>query len=1192
MATTLETAAELIAQALLPLAGALEAADQDIVSFVCQLGWQLPSVPAAFHDLAAPSKTLVQHLAQLQVARLEVEAGTGTDDDVLQALGLVAVDLAVLVDAITTLPGKLRTQLPQAYLDATGIASDIQQRLLDFILIALLRLSFPTAYEFFFVLGLVEETAEVADSAHFQPPFTLYRVRWDRIPHTFQDPGNLFHDVYGWGTPALDIPRLFEAIRRLSTMLLAPAIVGYPDDALLRVLSPGAAVSPDDGPPPLLLIPLLNLDVLTVSAALIPLPSASPADAQALAVTLVLTGALTDAIPLTDTLTLTGQAEIDLTTGAALVLRPGQPPGFVSGLNSANPVAATGKVGLRVTRAGAEGQRVGILSAADGVVVDATQLFLGVGAGGQTAGGVDCFIEAGLIGARLLIETGQVDSFLAAILPANGIEVDFEVSVQWSKTGGVHFQASSGLDTTIGLHLSIGPISLESLHLRLATTSSGLQFDASVTATAQLGPIAGSVTGIGLTTTLQPDAGNLGPVDLVLGFRPPDGLALALDADPVSGVGFLAFDVTNVRYLGALELAVGDVSISAVGVLDTRLPGGAKGYSLIVVASATFPPVQLGLGFSLTGIGGLVGVNRTVDVPSLQALARAGRLDDLMFPADLIHRAPQVAANLAQVFPPAQDHFIVGPAVQIEWGEGGMVDAEIGVFIELSDSGGGINLLRVALLGWLHLSLPDPLTPVADLKLDVLGLLDIPGKTLSLDAGLRDSKIADFPITGQAAVRASWGANASLVIALGGFNPHFAVPAGFPALQRLTLAIGGDNPRLTLSAYLALTSNTLQLGCSADLYASVGTSVGTAAVSASLTFDALMQFKPFGLIVDLTIAATVLLDGNAIMTLNLDLHVTGPNPWTATGSAHFHALFCDVTIPISIPAGPQPPPQQPQTVNLDGNLTAALADLHSWQTGPPAGRGVVTVRGQDAAHPAVHPLGSLTVRQHAVPLGQRIVRYGPDLVDACQYDITGATLGGLDAPTAAVTDSFAPAQFLQMDDAAKLSSPSFEPMTAGVTLGSPLLTLPAAPGSAKGSMTVVDTRSTSDWNMLTLDSPDPSGAPAATAPVPPAMVAAPGTVALPDTLLQSQLPGAAAAVNGPGGHGAARYSGAGGSGIALKEPSYAVVGMNLAGIGADPGRRMLIPTTAAAPSRAPAGVSGMDWQVVYTSEMAGPGGTG
>ena len=170
----------------------------------------------------------------------------------------------------------------------------------------------------------------------------------------------------------------------------------------------------------------------------------------------------------------------------------------------------------------------------------------------------------------------------------------------------------------------------------------------------------------------------------------------------MSGGGFIAFDEADARYLGALGLSVGDISIGAVGVLDTRLPDGTKGYSLVVVAAATFPPVQLGFGFSLDGLGLLIGVNRTMDVPSLQALARAGHLDDLMFPADLADRAPQVAANLAAEFPAAQGHFVIGPAVQLQWGADGLVDIEVGVLIELSDAGGGISLLRVALLGFVH----------------------------------------------------------------------------------------------------------------------------------------------------------------------------------------------------------------------------------------------------------------------------------------------------------------------------------------------------------------------------------------------------------------------------------------------------------------------------------------------------------
>jgi len=99
VASTLESAAELIVGTLLPLAGALEAADEDVVSFVRRLGWELPSVPPGIRDLQTPSAALVEHLGELRLARLGVEEGTASDDDVTRALALVAADLIVLPSA-------------------------------------------------------------------------------------------------------------------------------------------------------------------------------------------------------------------------------------------------------------------------------------------------------------------------------------------------------------------------------------------------------------------------------------------------------------------------------------------------------------------------------------------------------------------------------------------------------------------------------------------------------------------------------------------------------------------------------------------------------------------------------------------------------------------------------------------------------------------------------------------------------------------------------------------------------------------------------------------------------------------------------------------------------------------------------------------------------------------------------------
>jgi hypothetical protein len=88
----------------------------------------------------------------------------------------------------------------------------------------------------------------------------------------------------------------------------------------------------------------------------------------------------------------------------------------------------------------------------------------------------------------------------------------------------------------------------------------------------------------------------------------------------------------------------------------------------------------------------------------------------------------------------------------------------------------------------------------------------------------------------------------------------------------------------------------------------------------------------------------------------------------------------------------------------------------------------------------VHPLATLSVRQGVVPLNTAapIDRYGGAPVSgARQFRITGVAVDGT-VETAAqlqtVREDFAPAQFFDMTDDQKLTSPSFVPMDAGVQI--------------------------------------------------------------------------------------------------------------------------------------------------------------
>ena len=72
-----------------------------------------------------------------------------------------------------------------------------------------------------------------------------------------------------------------------------------------------------------------------------------------------------------------------------------------------------------------------------------------------------------------------------------------------------------------------------------------------------------------------------------------------------------------------------------------------------------------------------------------------------------------------------------------------------------------------------------------------------------------------------------------------------------------------------------------------------------------------------------------------------------------------------------------------------------------------------------------------------MPLDLDISRFGQAApAGARRFTISSVSLGGQSQTTEPVKEFFAPAQFFEMSDDEKLSRPSFEPMAAGVSIGS------------------------------------------------------------------------------------------------------------------------------------------------------------
>ena len=603
-----------------------------------------------------------------------------------------------------------------------------------------------------------------------------------------------------------------------------------------------------------------------------------------------------------------------------------------------------------------------------------------------------------------------------------------------------------GLQAVIAIGKALLGIRVNSLLLALKPAADPAKAQAkaevSVSLTLKIGPVEAIVDRIGFEAGLSfPESGgNIGFADFSAGFKPPSGVGIKVDAPAVSGGGFLFLDYEKGQYAGFLQLAIeGGISVKAVGLIFTRLPDGKKGYSfLILITVEDFKPIPLGLGFSLTGIGGLVAINRTVNQDVLREGIKNKTLDDILVPKDPVRNAPQIFGTLNRVFPPREGSHLFGPVVQICWGTPPLVIMDLGIILEVG------NRTRLIILGRVSAVLPTEKNDLIRLQMNTVGILDFDEKSISLDAVLYDSRlVGKFPLTGSMALRVNWGASKEFALSVGGFHPAFKPPPKFPTLERLAISFSDtDSFRLRVEGYFAITANTVQWGAHAELFAKAA----GFSITGQIGYDVLIQFDPFGFIADFHASVQLKRGSHNLFKISVEGELRGPRPLHLKGKATFEIFWCDFTINVdhTFISGEAPPKLPP--VRVMDKLKAALDDPRNWtgQIGD-VERAMVTLRqSQTANQIALHPLGKLSVKQTIVPLELQIAKFGAATPsDARLFKINSVSLNGkslsLNGKPAGFTsekDFFAPAQFLDLSDDEKLAAPSFEPMVAGMTVGS------------------------------------------------------------------------------------------------------------------------------------------------------------
>jgi hypothetical protein len=660
----------------------------------------------------------------------------------------------------------------------------------------------------------------------------------------------------------------------------------------------------------------------------------------------------------------------------------------------------------------------------------------------------DIGIKGEVKNSAFVLATDSTDGFLKTILDAiasgGALETTFEFNIGYSKKKGFFVGGGMGLMLAIPLHETLGPIAFNTLIVGIslgerAGKEPGIKLEASLSFGMDLGVLQASVDRIGLAGIVAFDDG-----DVSLEFKPPNGVGLAIDTVAVRGGGFLNFDYERGEYAGGLEIDIsGVVTVTALGLITTRMPDGSEGFSLVIIIGVEFgTPYQLGYGFTLLGVGGMFGLNRTMRLEAIAEGLRTGAANNILFPRNIVANAARIVSDLRSFFPPQADTFLIGPMVKIGWGTPTLVSVSLGVLIQIPP-------FNVAILGVLKCALPDEDAAVLKLQVGFIGALEIDKDRLWFYATLFDSRLLFMTLEGGIGLLVAWGDNSNFVLSAGGFHPQFDPPAlPFPIPDRLAIVIlNYPLARIRVMAYFAVTSNTAQFGARAELFFGFD----NVSIEGHLAFDALFRFSPFYFIVAISASVSLKVFGAGLFSVRLKGSLEGPTPWRIAGAASVSFLFFSVSVDFEETWGQVRDTTLPEAAAMP-LLVAEIEKVENWTAElAPGTHLLVSLRGIEASADGLvlHPVGRLRISQRALPLEINIDKIGNQSVsDASRFRVR-VEGGGLEEREDS-EEQFAIAQFQEVSDSKKLSLPPYQPEASGKIL--------AAEGSQRRTSRLVKRR--------------------------------------------------------------------------------------------------------------------------------------
>jgi hypothetical protein len=648
----------------------------------------------------------------------------------------------------------------------------------------------------------------------------------------------------------------------------------------------------------------------------------------------------------------------------------------------------------------------------------------------------------------------------------DGLRFDVDLEARLTEGAGFSFQADGALAVRLHLGktfaLKVLKLTVHSILLQVPIRADEDHFDirAEVRAhwSATVGPATLVMDGAGAWVGWWAD--EPGDSKDCIGLLPPTGVGLQLELAGAAGGGFLDFTGgPSDRYGGVVTLRIGPAkglsrfTATAFGIHELIGAPSATDRErtfVLVIGTSFRPGLHLGYGIVLIGVGGIIGINRRADTDALRERLTSGAVGNLLFAEDPVRNAPALLGDLGALFPPKAEYHVFGLTLQLGWiplQDEYLVRLAIGVILELDARN---NPSKAVLLGSLLITIPKH-EDFLNVQVDAVGVLDFGRHTLEIDATIRHGTVMGlFKITGDGGVRSSWGEPPYMLATLGGFHPDFhPEPAVFPKLKKILITVDKDHlpdgVELSASAYMAITSNTIQFG--ADFTASI--KAGNWKITGSIGGDALIRM-PFYFDITIRGSVGVTYRGHNLISVKFKGGLAGPSPLVLSGEVCVSLFLFDACWSDSFTLGDSGALPRPVVSSLVPVLAAEMA-LGTNLTVVEGDDGLVQVaRRDESSRVVLSPLGVVTWTQGRVPLGLKVELFEDGELDTPQRVEVRASV-----PTTPVFDWFSPGSFLELSEAETMALPAFEQHQSGLVVS---LASPPRSGSVLANVTYEEIR--------------------------------------------------------------------------------------------------------------------------------------